>query len=137
MENLTAYIDGASKGNPGRASIGFVIYSEKKGLVKKYGAHIGYATNNSAEYLALIAALIECLCYLPANLEIRSDSLLLIKQMQGKYRVRDEWLKKLQFIATLLISRYNKVSLRHIPREENREADRIAEEYVKDDAKLF
>jgi len=137
MENLIVYIDGASKGNPGKASIGLVIYSDKKRLLKKYGAPVGNATNNSAEYMALIAALIECLSYVPTNLDIKSDSLLLIRQMQGKYKVRDEWLKKLQFIANLLISRYNKVTLTHIPREENKEADKIAEEYVEAEHRLF
>ncbi|MBN1445035.1 MAG: ribonuclease HI family protein [Candidatus Omnitrophica bacterium] len=129
METLTVYIDGASKGNPGKASIGIVIYSEKK-LIKKYGVPIGNATNNSAEYMALITALIDCLSYCPADLEIKSDSQLLVKQMQKEYKVRDEGLQKLQFIASRLISRYNSVAFTHIPREENREADKAANQYM-------
>ena len=134
METLTVYIDGASKGNPGKASIGIVVYSDKK-LIKKYGAPIGNTTNNSAEYMALITALIDCLSYCPVNLEIKSDSQLLVKQMLGEYKVRDEGLQKLQFIAARLVSRYNSVAFTHIPREENSEADKAANQYIEDGQK--
>jgi len=134
METLTVYIDGASKGNPGKASIGIVVYSDKK-LIKQYGAPIGNTTNNSAEYIALITALIDCLSYCPANIEIKSDSQILVKQMQGEYKVRDETLQKLQFIAARLVSRYNRVVFTHIPREENREADKAANQYIEDGQK--
>jgi len=130
MKELTVYIDGASKGNPGKASIGIAIYSDKT-LIKKLGAQIGYATNNVAEYIALITALIECLNYTPDKLEIKSDSQLLIKQMQGKYRVKDRYLQKLQFIANRLKSLYHNVYFTHIMREENKEADRIANDALK------
>lgn len=132
MDNLTVYIDGASKGNPGKASIGIVICSEDKTLLKKTGISIGNATNNVAEYLALITALIDCIAYKPEQLEIKSDSQLLIKQMQGQYKVKDAWLQKFHFIASRLVSGYNKVVFTHIPREENREADKAANEYIKD-----
>ncbi|MDD3726666.1 MAG: ribonuclease HI family protein [Candidatus Ratteibacteria bacterium] len=131
MEDITVYIDGASKGNPGKASIGVVIYSNKN-LLKKIGASIGDATNNVAEYIALITALIECLYYKPEKLTIKSDSQLLVRQMQGSYKVKDRYLQKLQFIATRLISLYNSVSFIHIPREENKEADRTAENVLKE-----
>ncbi|MCM8776919.1 MAG: ribonuclease HI family protein [Candidatus Omnitrophica bacterium] len=130
MKELTVYIDGASKGNPGKASIGVVIYSDKI-LLKKTGASIGDATNNVAEYIALITALIECLNYKPEKLEIKSDSQLLVRQMEGIYRIKDRYLQKLQFIATRLISLYNNVSFSYIPREENKEADKIAEDSLK------
>ncbi|MCX8082522.1 MAG: ribonuclease HI family protein [bacterium] len=131
MKEITAYIDGASKGNPGKASIGIVIYSEGV-LLKKISASIGEATNNIAEYTALITALIECLQYKPEKLEIRSDSQILIRQMQGSYRVRDKYLQKLYFIATHLIALYNNVSFIHIPREENKEADKVAQNSLQD-----
>lgn len=130
MKELTVYIDGASKGNPGKASIGFVIYSDKTPL-KKFGTTIGEATNNIAEYIALITALIECLPYRPEKLEIKSDSQLLIRQMQGTYRVKDRYLQKLQFIATRLISLYNEVRFTYISREENSEADKVAQNSFK------
>ena len=131
MKELTVYIDGASKGNPGKASIGIAIYSDKT-LIKKLGAQIGYATNNVAEYIALITALIECLHYTPDKLEIKSDSQLLIKQMQGEYRIKDRYLQKLQFIANRLNSLYPNIYFTHIPREENKEADRIANDALKE-----
>ncbi|HOL22691.1 MAG TPA: ribonuclease HI family protein [bacterium] len=130
MKELTVYIDGASKGNPGKASIGLIIYSDKT-LLKKVGASIGEATNNVAEYIALIIALIECLRYRPEKIEVRSDSQLLVRQMQGTYRVKDRYLQKLQFIATRLISLYNNVYFLYIPREENKEADKTAEDALK------
>ncbi len=133
MENLTVYIDGASKGNPGKASIGIVICSDDKTLLKKTGMSIGNATNNSAEYIALITALIDCFHYKPRQLEIKSDSLLLIRQMQSQYKVKDVWLQKLHFIASRLVSGYNKVVFTHIPREENKEADKIAKEHIEGD----
>jgi ribonuclease HI len=132
MGNLTVYIDGASKGNPGKASIGIVIYSDNNKILKKFGTSIGNATNNTAEYMALITVLIECLPYHPEQMEIRSDSLLLVRQMQGRYRVKDAWLQKLQFIASRLISGYKKVVFTHIQREGNKEADKIANEYIGD-----
>ncbi len=137
MDNLTVYIDGASKGNPGRASIGIVICGDGKKTLKKTGVSIGTSTNNVAEYMALITALIDCIAYKPQQLEIRSDSLLLIKQMQGQYKVKDEWLKKLHFIASRLVSGYNKVVFTHIPREENTEADKTANEYIQNSGMLF
>ncbi len=132
MDSLTVYIDGASKGNPGRASIGIVICGDNKKTLKKTGLSIGTSTNNVAEYMALITALIDCIAYRPGRLEIKSDSLLLIRQMQGQYKVKDEWLKKLHFIASRLVSGYNNVTFTHIPREENVEADGVANKHIKD-----
>ncbi|MGI6595972.1 MAG: ribonuclease HI family protein [Elusimicrobia bacterium] len=132
MKELTVYIDGASRGNPGKASIGLVIYSDKT-LLKKIGVRIGVATNNVAEYTALITALIECIRYKPDKLKIKSDSQLLVRQMEGTYKTKDEYLKKLNFIATRLISLFDSVSLTHIPREENEMADKVAENALKED----
>lgn len=131
MDTFTVYIDGASKGNPGKSSIGIVIYHNGRTPLKKTGMYIGNATNNVAEYIALITALIDCAKYKPQHIEIKSDSLLLIKQMQGEYKVKDPWLQKLHFISTRLVSWYNKVVFTHISREENIEADRVANEYIK------
>lgn len=131
MEEITVYIDGASKGNPGEASIGVVIYGDKTPL-KKFGAKIGNATNNIAEYIALIAGLIECLRYKPEKINIKSDSQLLVRQMDGTYKVKDSYLQKLQFIANRLLSLYKSVSFSYIPREENKEADKIAQSSLKE-----
>ncbi|MCK9265791.1 ribonuclease HI family protein [bacterium] len=130
MKKLIAYIDGASKGNPGKASLGFLIQDNTGKVLKESGASIGNATCNIAEYMALIAALIDCLEFECTELEIRSDSQLLIKQMQGSYKVKDEWLKKMNLIAERLVKRYKKVDFIHIPREENKQADKLANSHI-------
>lgn len=126
MKKIIAYIDGASKGNPGEASIGFIAYSENGAILQKHGDGIGTATNNVAEYVALITALIKCFQYTPDKLEIRSDSLLLVRQMTGEYKVRDHHLQQFHFIASRLTETYKKVVFVHVPREENRQADSLA-----------
>ena len=126
MEKLVFYVDGASKGNPGKASIGFLIQDSSGKILKECGAPIGITTNNVAEYVALITALIEGLQFSQGEIEVRSDSLLLVKQMQGSYKVREEWLKRLHFIANRLARRYERITFIHVPREENARADRLA-----------
>ena len=129
MEKLTVFIDGASHGNPGKSSIGIVIYGDGE-LLKKTGKYIGTGTNNIAEYMALIYALIECLKYKIKKIEIKSDSLLLVKQMKREYKIKDKYLQKLKMIADKLIENYENVEITYIPREENKEADKIASEYL-------
>ena len=80
MDNITLYIDGASKGNPGESSFAFLIF-KKKVLIKKYGASIGITTNNVAEYFAFIFGLMECVHLKVENLTVYTDSLLLVKQL--------------------------------------------------------
>ena len=125
MDNLILYIDGASKGNPGESSFAFLIY-ENNALVKKYGAPIGITTNNVAEYFAFIFGIIECVHLKVANLTVYADSLLLVKQLKGEYKVKNEWLKRLHFIARNLMSKCKKVEVIHIPREKNKLADKLA-----------
>ena len=125
MDNLILYIDGASKGNPGESSFAFLIY-ENNALVKKYGAPIGITTNNVAEYFAFIFGIIECVHLKVENLTVYTDSLLLVKQLKGEYKVKNEWLKRLHFIARNLMSKCKKVEVIHIPREKNKLADKLA-----------
>ncbi|HNS31393.1 MAG TPA: ribonuclease HI family protein [bacterium] len=126
MEKLIAYTDGASKGNPGKASIGFVIQDTSGKVLKQCGMPIENATCNVAEYMALITALIEGLKFGAEELEVRSDSLLLVRQMQGSYKVKEEWLKKLHFIARQLAGNYTRLTFVHISREKNKQADKLA-----------
>lgn len=132
MDKIIAYIDGASKGNPGKASTGFVIQDSAGKILKKGGNAIGDATCNVAEYLALITVLIESLAFTCKELEIRSDSLLLVKQMQGAYKVKNEWLQKLKLISESLVRRYNKVIFTHISREDNKQADKLANLHIEE-----
>ncbi len=128
MEKITIYIDGASKGNPGKASIGTIIKDSSGRTLKEFGRTLGNATNNAAEYIALITGLVESLQFAGKEIEIKSDSLLLVKQMQGLYKVKNDWLHQLKGIAEHIASKHEKVTYTHIPREENRQADKLANE---------
>jgi len=115
-------IDGASRGNPGPAAAGVVLDHP----AVKRGEYIGKATNNVAEYRALILGLELAAEMALAEIEIKSDSELLVRQMTGQYRVKNPALKELFNTAQKAAARLASVSYRHIPREENVEADRIA-----------
>jgi ribonuclease HI len=124
MNKYIIYTDGGSRGNPGKAAVGVVIGE------KKYGDYIGETTNNVAEYRALIFALKKAKMLLGKNakisdLEIRADSELLIKQLNGEYKIKDENLKDLFIEVWNLKQDFNSVVFKHIPREKNKEADLI------------
>jgi ribonuclease HI len=120
------FIDGASRGNPGPAAIGVQITSNGKILVQ-VAEKIGLTTNNQAEYLALIRALIETKKLGARNAAIFSDSELLVRQIKGVYKVKDENLKLLFRTALWMISAFfEKIELTHIPREKNVSADALA-----------
>jgi ribonuclease HI len=126
---LLCYIDGAARGNPGPAAIGVVFYAGARpegDPVLEWGAGLGCATNNMAEYQALLSALGKALDLGAKDLTIRSDSELLVRQMNGKYRVRQPHLKVLYGQAKQLESGFERVCYEHIPRTENRRADKLA-----------
>ncbi len=119
------YCDGASSGNPGNSGIGFVIKRNGKTLLT-HEQYIGKTTNNVAEYTALLEGL-KKLKELGANrVRIFSDSELLTKQLNGLYAVKSPHLKKLYNEAKKLLESFADFSVMHIPREQNREADRLA-----------
>jgi ribonuclease HI len=122
---LTIHTDGGARGNPGPAAFAYVIQREGAPPIEEAGC-IGEATNNQAEYTALIRAL-EHAERLGTHhpLHIHCDSELLVKQMNGEYRVKDEGLKPLYEQARLLASRFGSVSIRHVPRAQNAWADRL------------
>ncbi len=129
MDNkrLTIYTDGCSKGNPGPAGLGFIVYQDD-------GFHptfmfedaIGTVTNNQAEYKALIAALDYAASLQAADVEIRSDSELIVNQMNGTFRVKNAQLKPLYLEAKKLSGLFDNFNIRYIPREQNRGADALA-----------
>lgn len=121
---LTIHIDGASLGNPGPAGIGVVIW-QNGALLAEISESIGRATNNQAEYHALLRALEEARKLAPERVEIRSDSQLLVRQMLGQYQVRDPRLRSL-YEGALQACRGLRVRFVHVPREENRQADALA-----------
>lgn len=120
------YCDGASRGNPGLASYGFLLLDPDGDVVVEGGRAIGVATNNVAEYQGLIAGLGAAVESGVKELEVRLDSLLLVKQISGEYRVKAPGLKPLQRQAVSLLARIGSARLVHIPREQNTRADALA-----------
>jgi ribonuclease HI len=123
--------DGLSKGNPGTAAIGATIKDEWGKMLATISQRIGITTNNVAEYKALITALRMALKLKGTQVEIRADSELMIRQLKGRYRVKSEGLKPLYIEVTQLLSKFEGVTLKYIPREQNAAADRLANDAVK------
>lgn len=122
------YIDGASMGNPGPAGVGLVLEDGRGEVLTQVGRFIGEATNNEAEYLALIMGLEEAIINGPPQegLVAKSDSQLLVKQLAGEYRIKDKKLKPLYQWAKRLASALENFKLEFIPRGENKKADKLA-----------
>ena len=123
------YTDGASRGNPGRAAIGAALYRVDNGertLVDQVSDDIGYATNNVAEYKAVVAGLEAASSHQPDRLLLRADSQLLIRQLEGRYRVKNPALQELFLQARKLLRAIPEYVLEHVPREENVVADALA-----------
>ena len=121
-----AYIDGGSRGNPGPAAFGVRIETPDQALVEELRGAIGVATNNVAEYRGLLAALTWALEHGHRRLHVRSDSLLLVKQMRGEFRVKNPGLQVLHRQARELADRFERIGFEHIPRSRNEDADRLA-----------
>jgi len=130
MNYLEIYIDGASKGNPGHSGIGIVICKEGR-TIKSISNYIGTATNNVAEYTALIYALEEALLLKAKSLKINTDSQLLARQLNKIYRVKHEGIINLYNRAVHLLTGFEKVLICFIPREENHSADKLATDAIK------
>ena len=130
MNHLEIYIDGASKGNPGHSGVGIVILSEGK-QIKNISRYIGKATNNVAEYTALIYALEEALLLKASSLKINTDSQLLARQLNKIYKIKHPGLISLFNQAVNLLTGFKKVLICHIPREENSVADKLATQAIK------
>ena len=121
-----ANIDGASRGNPGPASYALILKDPAGKVVFQLGKKIGRETNNVAEYFALLAALDYAAKHGIKGLRIRSDSELLVRQMQGRYKVKSPDLKPLHERASKLARQLEYFVIEHVPRELNREADALA-----------
>ena len=134
MKELELYIDSASKGNPGPSSVGVVICKDKE-TIKNVSTYIGEATNNVAEYTALIYALQEALLLKAEAIKINTDSQLLYRQLTGSYKVKNSNISNLFNQAALLISGFKQVSIKNIPREQNRGADKLANLALREELK--
>jgi probable phosphoglycerate mutase len=126
MNPLIAYIDGGARGNPGPAGYGVRIEQSDGTLVQEFHESIGVATNNVAEYRGLIAALEWARAHDCHALHVRSDSLLLVEQMRGNYKVKNAGLQPLYARARLLAHEIGRVTFEHVGRELNAHADRLA-----------
>ncbi len=122
---LEIFVDGACSGNPGPAGIGVVIKRASK-TIAEISRPIGEATNNIAEYSALICALQEALVLKAAQVKIFTDSELMFHQVTGSYKVKDQKLKLLYDQVQQLKRGFANVELAHVPREKNKEADKLA-----------
>lgn len=123
-ELMELYTDGASRGNPGEAGGGVVLLDGEKEDHK--AIYFGRKTNNQAEYMALLEGLRMALERGARQLEIHMDSQLIVRQLQGKYKVKSKKLKPLHSEAITLLGRLDKWSVRHVDRENNKKADRLA-----------
>jgi ribonuclease HI len=120
--------DGGARGNPGPAAYGYVIETEDGTVLAAHGETIGIATNNVAEYSALIAGLEKARELEVDEVEVVSDSELMVKQMRGEYRVKNEALQELWLQASRLARGFRDVSYTAVRREHNELADRLVNE---------
>ena len=123
---ITAYIDGGARGNPGPAGYGARIEAGDGSLLDELYGGLGVATNNIAEYNGLLAALRWAIAHGERSVQIKADSELLVKQMRGEYRVKNEGLKPLFLQACALIRQIGDVRFQHVRREFNKDADRLS-----------
>ena len=126
MKRCVAYIDGGSRGNPGIAGYGVDVQDESGATLASLSQNLGIRTNNFAEYSALIGALQYALANGYDGLRAYADSELMVRQINGVYKVKSPDLQPLFREAKVLISKLKSFSIHHVPREQNREADRLA-----------
>lgn len=120
-----AAFDGGSRGNPGTAAWGVAILDDAGRYLEGHAGTLGHATNNVAEYHGLLEALRLAIERRADDVEILADSELIVRQIEGRYKVRKAHLKPLWAEATRLIRRIERFRIAHVPRKENREADRL------------
>jgi ribonuclease HI len=119
-------VDGSSLGNPGPAGVGVVVCAPDGRVVRETSRYIGRRTNNQAEYEALLLALEQAREWPHTDIVVQTDSELVFRQLEGGYKVKNELLKPLFARARDALAGLANVRLRHVPREENRQADKLA-----------
>ncbi len=130
MKNIKLYCDGGSRGNPGPSGIGVVLKDDSGLTVKEFSKSLGIATNNVAEYNALIYGLHEALFTKADSVEIFVDSELVAQQLKGEYKVKNDNIKALFEQARHLLGGFKKYTVTHIPREKNGEADKLVNKAI-------
>jgi len=130
-DRLILHVDGAARGNPGPAGIGGIIFDERGLKLCELSEYIGETTNNVAEYLALLRALkLASDVSEVESIHIHSDSELLVRQLEGTYKVKNPTLKSLFDEVKRLLRAYKRVKIYHVPREENAGADKLANKAI-------
>lgn len=125
IREITIYTDGGARGNPGPAAIGFVIYDDNQRVIKQKGEFIGEATNNYAEYMAVVRALEEAKKINPEVINFYLDSNLVVQQLNQKYKIKNEELGRLFIKIWNLRQSFKKVTFTYIPRTKNKIADSL------------
>ncbi len=127
---LVIHVDGASRGNPGQAGCGIFIQDKEGRVVKRVRRKLGIATNNVAEYSALVTALEQARSLGASSVSIFADSELMVKQIKGQYRVKNEGLKPLYIKAKSIIEEFERFRITHVLRAKNKDADKLANEAI-------
>ena len=123
---ITAFFDGGARSNPGPAGYGVYIVDDAGTVLAELHGSLGIATNNIAEYRGLIAALQWAVDHHLTAITVKGDSLLIIEQMRGNYKVKNDGLKPLHMQARMLVMQIGHVKFEHVPREKNQDADRLS-----------
>lgn len=131
----TLFADGAARGNPGPAGAGAILLGERGEVVAELHRALGRATNNVAEYEALILGLEEAKRRGIARIDVRMDSMLVVRQMQGLWRIKHPGLRPLALRAGALLAEFPERTIEHVPREENDRADALANRAIDEAAR--
>jgi ribonuclease HI len=125
VEKLIVNVDGGARGNPGPAAIGAVVQAPDGTILEERGERIGAATNNVAEYRALLFGIERAIELGASELELVGDSELIVRQVKGEYKVKDATLRALHAEVKRALRHFERWSIRHVRREQNAEADRL------------
>jgi len=127
---ILAYIDGGARGNPGPAAIAAVVRDDGGEVVAERGERIGRATNNVAEYRALLLGIERAAAHGARELDLVGDSELVVRQVEGRYKVKDATMRELHAQVKRALADFEGWSIRHVRREDNAEADRLVNEVL-------
>jgi ribonuclease HI len=134
MPKLTVNVDGGARGNPGLAAIGVVVRGPDGEVLEERGERIGRATNNVAEYRALLLGIELAAAHGASELELLGDSELIVRQVEGRYKVKDATMKELHSEVKRALGDFERWSIRHVRREQNADADRLVNEVLDGDS---
>jgi ribonuclease HI len=130
VSKLRVNVDGGARGNPGPAAIGAVLRGPGGEILEQRGERIGRATNNVAEYRALLLGIELASAHGATELELVGDSELIVRQVEGRYKVKDATMKQLHAQVKVKLAGLDRWSIRHVRREQNAEADRLVNEVL-------